>query len=423
MSSLKLPVEISDAFSDPKYPITPLLTDISTHIIGIKRSSTSIALPSHDAPASKKRKLDNGTATNGSSSEAWRVQSAAATYSVPDASFSMPQRKKLHLQLIGGKGGGLRAQSSSGEIEFGVSWKDIDQVFCLPVPEKAKRQHNFVIIPRGGDGITPPPADSSAPEPIVWTYDEPSGKALKEGEDPSPAKVGQALNNHLHNFGKEVIFPSASDFASAIPQSHRKGEKAFHVKAFRGSKEGYLFFLSSGILFGFKKPLAFFPPESISSVSYTSILQRTFNLVISIQEPEQDIEFSMIDQIDYAGIDSYVKQRRLNDASLAATRKAKKYNVNAPKGEEEQAAEDEDGEGELQKAERMLQDEEDEEEEDYQPDDESDGGSPSESSGDEDRGEEMEDVEEDDDEDEEEGDLLEKELGSEAEDVESDGMR
>ena len=38
--------------------------------------------------------------------------------------------------------------------------------------------------------------------------------------------------------GKSVIFPTEDEFASAIPQSHRKGEKAFHVKAYKGSKDG-----------------------------------------------------------------------------------------------------------------------------------------------------------------------------------------
>jgi hypothetical protein len=37
---------------------------------------------------------------------------------------------------------------------------------------------------------------------------------------------------------KAPIFPDARDFSSAVPESHRKGEKAYHVKAHRGSKEG-----------------------------------------------------------------------------------------------------------------------------------------------------------------------------------------
>lgn len=78
----------------------------------------------------------------------------------------------------------------------------------------------------------------------------------------------------------------------------------------------------------------------------------------------------MIDQSDFAGIDEYVKRHGLNDASMAAQRRAKAFNVNREKkldhngtgvGEAE-----EDGQTELQKAEQILQDAEDEEEEDYE---------------------------------------------------------
>lgn len=36
----------------------------------------------------------------------------------------------------------------------------------------------------------------------------------------------------------KVVCPDEREFASAVPEAHRKGEKAYHVKAFRGSKEG-----------------------------------------------------------------------------------------------------------------------------------------------------------------------------------------
>jgi hypothetical protein len=91
---------------------------------------------------------------------------------------------------------------------------------------------------------------------------------------------------------------------------------------------------------------------------------------------EEEIEFSMLDQADFAGIDDYIKRHGLNDASLAAGRRAKRYGVNDPKIKDEangngengavaegEDADMEDGETELQKAERLLQDEEDEEEE------------------------------------------------------------
>jgi len=141
--------------------------------------------------------------------------------------------------------------------------------------------------------------------------------------------------------------------------------------------KGYLYFLATGILFGFKKPVLFFPFSSITSVSYSSILQRTFNLNIaaSLNGGEtQEFEFGMLDQGDYEGVNRYVRGHQLHDASLAAERKAKRLNVNGLKkeaggdelangGNEEEAEE----EGELAKAERAMQDAEDEEEEDYDP--------------------------------------------------------
>lgn len=144
--------------------------------------------------------------------------------------------------------------------------------------------------------------------------------------------------------------------------------------------------------------------ENVESISYTAVLQRTFNLNIttrSAAKPDemQELEFSMIDQADYPGIDAYIKKHGLQDASLAEERRAKRLNINAPRGGD--GADDgsgmndgsvpqaEEEESELQKAQRELEnqqaDEEDEEEDDYDPgsEGESEGsGSSSEEEGD-----------------------------------------
>jgi hypothetical protein len=102
----------------------------------------------------------------------------------------------------------------------------------------------------------------------------------------------------------------------------------------------------------------------------------------------------MLDQANFAGINDYVQKHGLQDASLAADRRAKKLNVNKVGGKKGEVASgaalepDADGEeeSELQKAERELQDQEDDEEED----DDFDPGSEGESEG---EGEESEDEE------------------------------
>ncbi|KAF2690600.1 Rtt106-domain-containing protein [Lentithecium fluviatile CBS 122367] len=354
-----------------------LFRDISTYILNQTPQSTA-------EPASKKRKIEgsNGAqngAPNGHAAAAASIANPAlkAWRSYPGVSFSIPQRKKYTLELVDKKDGGVRAVGADGSVEFGISWRDVDQVFCLPIPEKAKRQHHFIVLPVHGDGVNPVPEHlkSAAPEPIVWTFEEATGKNIVEGEDPGPGPMAEAIHHCLiqAGTGKTVISPDAEEFESAIPQSHRKGEKAYHVKGHRGSKEGYLFFTSIGILWGFKKPLAFFDFASITSVSYTAVLRNTFNLVITTQTG--DIEFGMLDQADYSGINEYIQKHHLQDASLAAARRAKKLNVNPPAEKAANgtngAAGEEDGLSELQKAELELQDMEDEEEEDYDPANES----------------------------------------------------
>lgn len=114
----------------------------------------------------------------------------------------------------------------------------LEQVFCVPVPEKAKKQHNFIVVPKSGDGVSPVPEGTTAQEPMVWTFVEATGKDVKEGEDPGPTAMAAEISKHLSPHGKSVVFPKESQFVSSIPESHRKAEKAYHVKAFRGSKEG-----------------------------------------------------------------------------------------------------------------------------------------------------------------------------------------
>jgi hypothetical protein len=132
-----------------------------------------------------------------------------------------------------------------------------------------------------------------------------------------------------------------------------------------------------------------------------------------------DIEFSMIDQEDYTGIDAYIKARKLNDASMAESRRAKNFNIN---GKTDGGDAEMGGLGELEKA---LFDAEDEEEEDYVPggEDGDDGsGEDSNESGSDDDDSDSDDNHEMESDGEHSVDLQD-ELGSEMEDVEPDAPK
>ncbi|KAI9373302.1 histone chaperone rtt106 [Aspergillus egyptiacus] len=380
----------------------------------------------HDGPAAKKRKIENGNSNGDAQWLADLKTHNALQFYMQDVSFAIPQRKKLTLEITAGKKY-LRARNqTSKEVEFGVRLDRIQHVLCLPVPEKNQRQFNFCVIPQYADGINSPPEGEPTPETMVWTVNDGppkaaflgSGQQIGNGDgETTEAFVRRILNDNLVH--TKVVRPDAQEFVSAMPEAHRKGEKAYHVKGFRGSKEGYLFFLSTGIFFGFKKPLLFFAFESIESISYTSVLQRTFNLNIAARaigsEEMQEFEFSMIDQADFSGIDMYIKTHGLQDASLAEARRAKRYNINGTKIEENAENEGQDAaeESELQKAERELEDQEEEEEEDYDPgsDGDSDGSG---TSSDEDDYDEEQGAQD--------GNLVKDELGSEAEDAPEDEL-
>jgi len=223
------PAELAQLFEETAHLIQP----------SSQQSATS-------ATNAKKRKLDDSTAvahTNGTAPT--ELSNPQLTFECKDVSFQAPARKKLKLQLVADGNDKsrqeIRLQNQQNEqVEHTLSSGQIDQAFCLPVPEKQQRQWNFVLFPKPGTTN----AEGVPCEPVVFPMNEmpPTGAFLAEYQametDTFVTVTELGLNKLLNPHGKHVVRPSAAEFASSIPQSHRKGEKAYHVKAHRGSKEG-----------------------------------------------------------------------------------------------------------------------------------------------------------------------------------------
>lgn len=383
-----------------------LFRDIADYIQHIQHAATQEPLKSQDEQPFKKRKLEHRPLDT----EGWHKDTVCE---VADLAFSIPQRRKLKLSVNQSASAGLRAINASGTPEFGVNWDCVRDIVCLPVPEKAQAQYNFCVFSATTDGL--------ATDQTVWTVPDTVpkdgifvGLTTSQPGGTYRTLLITILNEALKPYKKRVIEPNIQEFASQVVQAHRKAEPAYHIKAFRGSKDGFLFLLPTGIFWGFKKPLELFSFDAVDSVSYTSVLQRTFNLNLAARvatdaEP-QEFEFSMIDQADFAGIDDYVRRHELQDASMAEQRRAKKLNVNGIKGEQAKQEGVDQEEGELEKATREAEDLEDEEEDDENFDPGSEGESEGSGSGSEE------------DEDEHEGragsNLVDEELASEAESAE-----
>ena len=121
-----------------------------------------------------------------------------------------------------------------------------EHILKLPVPEKAQKQFNFCLMPTTGLGTSDKPLkDGSIAEPLLWTIND--GASLEvQLQDPnlrnyigdSTRVIEAALEYTMRDSKKKVTYPDDAEFVSATPELHRKGEKAYHVKAFKGSKDG-----------------------------------------------------------------------------------------------------------------------------------------------------------------------------------------
>jgi hypothetical protein len=111
------------------------------------------------------------------------------------------------------------------------------------VPEKAQANYNFCVFPFNGDGVNTAASDGA--EQILWTVPNTvvkptnvSGKVAVESEDTYKSLLIRVLNRCLEQYQKQVVVPNEKEFTSQTTQVYRKGEKAVHVRAFRGSKDG-----------------------------------------------------------------------------------------------------------------------------------------------------------------------------------------
>lgn len=231
---------ILDAGQKYQGELPALFGDIAKHVLSTKLASLT-TLPTN----AKKRKLDDAPASNQANGNGTAISNPSVAFECKNVSFAVPARKKLKLQLVADTADSSRREvrvlnAQSNEVEYTISNAQIEQAFCLPVPEKQQRQWNFVLFPQNGATNE----EGMPCEQMVFTMNETkpddassSTRAVVEG-DTYVSVTEPELNTFLQPYGKRVVKPTDAEFSSSIPQSHRKGEKAYHIKAHKGSKEG-----------------------------------------------------------------------------------------------------------------------------------------------------------------------------------------
>ena len=187
----------------------------------------------------------------------------------------MPLRKKLNLEIARGNNdiSTIRARnagtntveyeglsSSMGNLSSPTESYTADRrpeyVLKLPVPEKAQKQYNFCLMPK---------MDQSS-EPLLWTVNDGAPLQIQVHDSKMQSHIGEsdrvleaALEYSMRDTKKKVTYPDEEEFVSATPESHRKGEKAYHVKAFKGSKDGKQYLLPTLEVRSLRRRLSLLP--------------------------------------------------------------------------------------------------------------------------------------------------------------------
>ncbi|KAK9467752.1 hypothetical protein V1512DRAFT_259979 [Lipomyces arxii] len=350
-----------DTLSDPSIRVN-IESYISAHPDALPIFKS---LVSHLTSTSKRKQPDVSASVN------IPIPASPPLLLLPALSFFVPQRKKLSLAVY--PSGIMLVQQSytsaakppdPASIVYSTDVASLQGYMHLSTPGRAVKSFLFVLIP------DTTPGDPTKSDAIVFVIPD-SASTFSGSSHPSgdPSDAIMKVFNSLH-------IPRLDD------------STAFFADAHRGTKDGFLFFLPSGVMFGFKKPVWFAVQDSIDAISYSSITRNTFNLTITVVGMDP-VEFSMIDQASFAEIDAYVKLWGLSDRSMAEEHRAKRAL--------KQRGQDTSG-GELIKAEQQWndqvltkdvhsavdEDDDDEEDENFEVDEEDDdGGSPSEPSSDE----------------------------------------
>ncbi|KAH3672766.1 hypothetical protein WICMUC_004172 [Wickerhamomyces mucosus] len=242
-----------------------------------------------------------------------KIEDSTIIFQLKDLSFQSPIRKKLNLtfSISPITQTPILSISKSNDIKPDIiitELNDSNIVFStfLPIPEKINQIY-FVLFYRRNLNNT------FNNEPIVLTMNK--DQINKQLIDEKLIKEGEDFKNYIQRQALVSGFKISETFGV-------KFKNSLYVAAHRGTKEGLLYLLPNHILFGFKKPIQLYNSKDIESFSYSSITRVTFNVTISLKNGEKH-EYSMIDQQDFANIDTYIKTRKFQDNSMSEELKAK----------------------------------------------------------------------------------------------------
>ncbi|KAI3638676.1 hypothetical protein MIR68_003174 [Amoeboaphelidium protococcarum] len=222
---------------------------------------------------------------------------------IKDLSCTLPVRKKVDLLISAND---VRVVQCGTNTQIAVLSEQI-QIFCLHNPSKSDQSCVLVFIrlSEDNDQVTIP--DDSII--CVVVHERPDIVVQNAKSLLGSSNVEIVCNLLQHDLKYNLIKSDLSEFKSKVFKNVYSSFMQCHL----GAKEGHLFMLSTGLLFGFKKPVLYMSFNQIKSVEISGITSRTFDLVLSTSE--KVFTFGMIAYEEFDGIMAYIHKHDL-DKSL-----------------------------------------------------------------------------------------------------------
>jgi hypothetical protein len=286
-------------------PSKPTLAALLTYFHGQQQQQQQM---NTDGPDNKKRKLQASTPTATSMEGQW-------LFSLRDVAFQQP-RKKLdlafydsHLRLI--------TRDPEPQIERIISFTDIFELVCVPTPNKPKPHYTCILL------LQPWAVIGDQDQQIyVWGFTEDKPALDINGPEPVTSSSGSSNLGIMRAAFQRVLpshsfsEPSAQVFRSRREQLSANKEPRLYADAYLKAKEGHLYFMKSGILFGFKKPILYFPRALLVHLQMESVTSRNFDLRVHYRlvagGPVQEMVFSMITVEEFDELSAYAQSQRLH---------------------------------------------------------------------------------------------------------------
>lgn len=303
-----------------------------------------VQTPAGENSGALKRPLDQGD-TEGSKRQrvsppdtSTDLTSDPVQFTLHAVSTTSPVRKKVDISIR--KSSVTFTNPSSGNVEATVPLSSLKRAFLLPTRGKTKAHWTVVILSNDVTEKAAAKAKDDSPQ-IIFGIDASTtaplyttslnGKETHAKGSPSLP----AIRAFLSNLPKEVTVhePSTDEFKSSVNQLGSTSASSTGVpgvEAYRAAKQGNLWFMKEGLLWGESKPCEFWALEDLLNPSEGVRLSPGSGRVFSVtvvrkssdeqkmkvegEEEEEDLgfetEMSMIDSRERDGVFDWVRKHQ-----------------------------------------------------------------------------------------------------------------